>query len=110
MRGAILLAGVGGIAMAIALVYGFGLGNGWAEVRELVHYPWFNVSLVDVYVGFALFGGWIVARERSRLVAGAWIALLLVLGNLIACLYVFRVVLDARGDADRFWRGDRSAG
>ena len=26
------------------------------EVATLTAYPWFNVSLVDVYVGFALFG------------------------------------------------------
>jgi hypothetical protein len=75
------------IAMAAALVYGFGFGGGWAEVGVLMDYPWFVVSLVDVYVGFIFFACWIAMRERI-LASVIWIALLMTLGNLIACFYV----------------------
>ena len=103
-----VLAGIGFVAMAVALVYGFGLGNGWEELRTLVRYPWFNVSLVDVYVGFALFGGWVAFRERSRTKAAVWIVLILTLGNLIACLYAFLAAWRSGGDWNRFWLGDRA--
>lgn len=81
------LAVICGIAMAAALVYGFGIGGGWSEVRVLMGYPWFVVSLVDVYVGFIFFACWIALRERV-LPSIIWIVLLMTLGNIIACLYV----------------------
>lgn len=80
-----------GILMLGALVYGFGFGGGWGEVRLLLDYPWFVVSLVDVYVGFALFACWIATREK-RFPACVWILLLMTLGNLIACIYVLYAV------------------
>lgn len=79
------------IAMAAALVYGFGFGNGWAEVRVLMDYPWFVVSLVDVYVGFIFFAFWIIAREKP-LHSLIWVVLLMTLGNIIACIYVFYAI------------------
>lgn len=100
-----VLLGLGFAAMAAALVYGFARGGGWAEVAELTGYPWFNVSLVDVYVGFALFGAWIVRREPSPLVATVWIVLILALGNLIACGYALLALARSRGDARLFWMG-----
>ena len=109
MRAAWALGGIGFVAMAVALVYGFTLGDGWDEVSILVGYPWFNVSLVDVYVGFALFLGWVVHRERSPLAAGAWIVAILLLGNLIACAYVLLALRTSAGDASRFWHGPAGA-
>jgi hypothetical protein len=108
MRAAAILLGVGVVAMAAALAYGFGLGGGWAEVRTLMAYPWFNVSLVDVYVGFALVGGWIVFRERSPLRAAGWIVLILVLGNLVSCIYALWALASSEGDWRRFWLGSRA--
>jgi hypothetical protein len=108
MRAAVVLLVVGAAAMAAALAYGFALGDGWDEVRALVEYPWFNVSLVDVYVGFALVGGWIVFRERSPLRAGGWIVLILLLGNFVSCLYALVALARSRGDWSRFWLGYRA--
>lgn len=81
--------------MGGALVYGFGFGEGWSEVRELVGYPWFVVSLIDVYVGFILFACWIAVRERV-LAAAIWILLLMTLGNIIACGYVFHAIRSSK--------------
>lgn len=84
-----------GLIMAAALIYGFSFGGGWAEVRILMDYPWFVVSLVDVYVGFILFACWIGVRERP-LPSLVWIALLMTLGNLIACVYVLYALRSGR--------------
>jgi ABC-type transport system involved in multi-copper enzyme maturation permease subunit len=107
MRAAAVLVSAGLVIMVAALVYGFSIGNGWEEVRTLVAYPWFNVSLIDVYVGFALVCGWIWFREASLIRALAWTALVLVLGNAISCLYVLLALHNSEGNWNRFWIGER---
>jgi hypothetical protein len=105
MRAAWVLVGIGLVAMAVALAYGFTRGGGWDEVRTLTAYPWFNVSLVDVYVGFALFGAWVAYREERVIVAAAWIVAILTLGNLVACVYAALALRGSGGDWTRFWLG-----
>ncbi|MEM7229804.1 MAG: DUF1475 family protein [Planctomycetota bacterium] len=92
------------IIMVGALYYGFRWGDGWTEVSLLVKYPWFNVSLVDVYVGFALFCVWVVYREH-RAVSVLWVLLILTLGNAIACLYAVIAFRSCGGSWRRFWLG-----
>jgi len=87
-------------AMLAALVYGFGWGGGWAEVRELLAFPWFVVSLVDVYVCFALIGVWIASRETPAR-AAAWIAALLLLGSAVACVYALLALRAGAGPTAR---------
>ena len=91
MKIAIVLLIACGIAMAAALVYGFGFGGGWTEVGYLMDYPWFVVSLVDVYVGFILFAIWIASREKP-IVSVVWILLLMTMGNLVACIYAIYAI------------------
>ncbi len=105
MRGALTLAALGAGAMALALAHGFGAGDFWVEGGQLMDMPWGRVSLVDIYTGLALFGGWVVHRERRPLVAAAWITGLLLLGNLIACVYVLQAAVRSRGEGQRFWHG-----
>jgi hypothetical protein len=102
---AVAAAGVGAVAMGGALVYGFGWGDFWAEGRTLLAMPWGVVSLVDVYVGFGLFAGWILFREGMGFRACGWILLILLLGNLISCLYVLRALTASAGDWHCFWLG-----
>jgi hypothetical protein len=71
--------------------------------------PWGIVSLVDLYVGFALFSGWIVFRERSWPRSLIWIALVMVLGFFTASLYVLLALRSSAGDWRRFWMGERAA-
>ncbi|MHC5028785.1 MAG: DUF1475 family protein [Planctomycetota bacterium] len=106
--GPILLV-LGMLAVTGAILYGTLMGGGWSEVRELVTFPWFNVTLVDLYVGFALFAAWIVRRETSTLRAVTWIVLLLGLGNVVACFYALQALVGSRGDAAHFWMGSPSA-
>lgn len=103
VTGSILLI-AGTVLMAGALAYGFLVGNGWSEVSQLVTYPWFNVSLVDVYVGFALFCAWIWTRERSAIIAWIWIIAVMLLGNLVACVYALLALRKATNPR-QFWMG-----
>nr|MBN1228314.1 DUF1475 family protein [Anaerolineae bacterium] len=63
--------------------------------------------LVDVYIGFLLFAGWIIFREQSLVRSLIWVVLLLVLGNLTACLYVFVALQTSNNNWRKFWLGRR---
>lgn len=107
MKLAKAFATLGLLAMVVVLVYGFGWGGGWAEVGVLLTYPWFIVSLVDVYVGFILVGVWVFWREPSRAVAVIWCVLILTLGNVISCAYVLLALHRSQGHWAVFRDGSR---
>jgi hypothetical protein len=86
MRIATLLAGEGLAAMGVVLIYAFTQGTFAAEGSTLLSMPWGIFSLVDLYVGFALFSGWIAYREANPVKALAWIVLVMVLGFFAASL------------------------
>ena len=109
MKTATVIAALGLLAMTAALVYGFTVGDFSGEGSVLLDMPWGIVSLVDVYVGFALFSCWIVYRERSLLRSIVWVALMIVLGNFTASLYALIALLTSGGDWKRFWMGRRAA-
>jgi len=100
-----LLLGLGAVVMAAAIVYAFVAGDLIAEAKLMFPYPWFQVAMLDLYVGFLLFAGWIYARESSKRLAIAWIIALLALGNLLSCAYALRALVQSRGDMHHFWRG-----
>ncbi len=89
MKLARIVAASGMLAMMIVLGYAFATGNFAAEGKQLLGLPWGVVSLVDLYVGFALFSTWIVYRDGIRLSSLLWIAAVMTLGSLAICLYVF---------------------
>jgi hypothetical protein len=108
MRLAKVIAFLGLVAMTGVLIYGFTVGDFTGEGRRLLSMPWGIVSLVDLYVGFALFSGWIVFRERSWPRSLIWIALMMVLGFFTASLYVILALRASSGDWGRFWMGKRA--
>ena len=108
MKIAKLIALAGLLAMTAVLVYGFTVGNFSAEGARLLAMPWGIVSLVDLYVGFALFSGWIVFREKAWLPALIWVVLMMVLGFWAGALYTFMALQTSGGDWKRFWYGRRS--
>ena len=57
MKTAKAIALLGLLAMTVVLVYGFTVGDFAEEGKQLLSMPWGIVSLVDLYVGFALFSG-----------------------------------------------------
>ena len=89
---------IGAIAMSGALYNGFVNGDFFRDGRTLLENPWGVVSLVDLYVGFALFSLWIVYRESSIFAKIIWVGLMMVLGFFTASIYLFYVFHQADGD------------
>jgi len=108
MKIAKLIALAGLLAMTAVLVYGFTAGNFTAEGAKLLAMPWGIVSLVDLYVGFTLFSGWIVFREKAWLPALIWVILMMVLGFWAGALYTFIALQASGSDWRRFWLGRHS--
>jgi uncharacterized membrane protein len=110
MRYAKILSVVGMLAMVIVLIYGFTVGDFNTDGAVLLQNPWGIVSIVDLYVGFALFSGWIVYREQSLARAVIWVILMMVLGSLTASVYAFVALQTSKGDWRRFWMGRHAGG
>ncbi len=105
MKLAKLIAVAGLVAMTGILIYGFTVGNFSEEGSVLLSMPWGIVSMVDLYVGFTLFSGWIVYREGSFLRALPWVILMMVLGFFTASLYTLLALQNSGGDWQKFWMG-----
>lgn len=90
-----IIAGLGVAAMALALIVGFTSGDFTAEGGEIIDLVWGRVTLIDLYVGIALFGAFVAWRERSVTVTVLWILLFIVLGNLATAVYVLLAAMQA---------------
>ena len=101
---------LGLLAMTLVLIYGFTVGNFAEEGKQLLSMPWGIVSLVDLYVGFILFSGWIVYREKSAVRSVVWVILMMILGFWAASLYTLIALQTSGGDWRRFWMGKRAEG
>lgn len=108
MKLAKLISLLGLIAMTVVLIYGFTVGDFSKEGTQLLGMSWGIVSLVDLYVGFALFSGWIVFREKALLPSIIWVVLMMVLGFWAGSLYTFLALQSSGGDWKRFWMGKRA--
>lgn len=100
--------GTAAVVMAIALAWGVTAGDLFTEGGALLGMAWGVVSLVEIYVGMILFGCWVFWREASPARAGAWMAAVALLGNIVSCLYVLCALRSAGGDAQQFWMGARA--
>jgi len=101
---------LGFIGMTAILIYGFTVGNFGNEGAKLLTMPWGIVSLVDLYVGFTLFSGWIIYREKKVLPSFIWVILMMVLGFWTCALYTFIALQTSGGNWNRFWMGKRAQG
>lgn len=99
------VAGLGVAAMTAVLVFGFTAGDFAGEGAQLLSMPWGIVSLVDLYVGFTLFSGWILYREGLTWKSALWVMLMMVLGFLAGALYAFLALQSSSGDWQKFWMG-----
>jgi hypothetical protein len=105
MKIAKLVAILGLLAMTTVLIYGFTAGDFSVDGSKILSNPWGIVSLVDLYTGFILFSAWILYREKSYLVAGIWVILMMVLGFFTASLYILVTLYQSQGDWKLFWMG-----
>lgn len=92
--------------MAGTLFYGFMKGDFWEDGGELLENPWGIVSLIDVYVGFFLFIGWVIYRESCPWIMLAWSLAILVGGNLVSAFYAVVALLQSNGNPRIFFLGD----
>ena len=49
---------------------------------------WFQVTLLDAYIGFGIFYAWVVHRERSAPARILWFILIMSLGNIATIAFV----------------------
>ena len=108
MKIAKLISLTGLLAMTAVLIYGFTVGDFLTEGAKLLTMPWGIVSLVDLYVGFALFSGWIVFREKAVLPSVIWVVIMMIMGFWAGALYTFLALQNSNGDWQRFWYGKRA--
>jgi hypothetical protein len=107
MKVAKVISFLGLLAMTVVLVYGFTAGDFFEDGALLFSNPWGVVSLVDLYVGFILFSGWIVYREKSVFRSAIWVFFMLTLGFFTGALYTFIALQNSDGDWHIFWMGRR---
>ena len=105
MRLAKIITVLGILAMTAVLIYGFTVGDFFAEGSQLLAMPWGIVSLVDLYTGFILFSCWIIYREKSLPVAILWTIAMMFLGFFAGSLYAFIALHKSGGDWHKFWLG-----
>lgn len=79
---------LGVVAMVIALAIGFSSGDFTAEGSEILDLAWGRVTLIDLYVGVAIFSAFVAWRERRVATTLAWIVSFVVLGNLATAVYL----------------------
>jgi hypothetical protein len=107
MRAAIVLAALAAAAMLALIARAIALGSFWQDGSVLFALAWGKVTLADLYLGFALFSGWVVFRERSTSRALVCVALVMTLGNAFTTIYVLAALRGSRGSWSRFWLGHR---
>lgn len=100
---------LGIIAMSLALIYGFGVGNFATDGALILANPWGIVSLVDLYTGFVLFSLWIILRESNLMLTILWVAAMMILGFFAGAVYVFIVAIKSKGDWTTFFMGNRKS-
>ncbi len=105
MRLAKIISALGILAMSAVLIYGFTIGDFFAEGSQLAAMPWGIVSLVDLYTGFILFSMWIIYREKSLPIAIVWTVAMMVLGFFAGALYALIALQTSGDDWPKFWLG-----
>ncbi len=103
-----IVALAGALAMLVAIGYAFVAGDFAREGAQIIALPWGVVSLVDLYTGFVLFSLWIIYREAGWPARVIWVALMMVLGNFTAAVYVLWALQRSGGDPRRFFLGARA--
>jgi len=101
--------GYGGfLIMLFIICYALVYGDFFIEGPVLVDMAWGMVTLVDLYLGLLLFSFWVIWREENKTSALSWSVLILLLGNMLSCLYILKSFYESEGNMRRFWLGKRT--
>lgn len=110
MKAAKVVAWICLLAMTAGLINAFTNGDFFIDGGALLDNPWGVMSLIDLYVGFALFSIWIVYREDTTWKMIIWVVNMMVFGFLTGSIYVLKALYEAKGDWNvalhGFSRGD----
>lgn len=98
MKAAKIVAWIGLLAMTAGLINGFVNGDFFADGGALLENPWGVMSLIDLYVGVALFSIWIVYREKTMWKIILWVVNMMIFGFLIGSIYVLKALYESKGD------------
>ncbi len=107
MKTAKILAFSGTLIMLGAFIYGFVYGDFWGEGSILLSMAWGHVSLIDVYIGFGIVSAWVAYREVHFWPSLLWIIGIMLLGNFLACLYIWLQLERSGGNWEKFWYGNK---
>jgi len=89
-------------AMLAALIYGFTVGDFFADGSLILDNPWGIVSLVDLYVGFTIFSIWIYFRESNFIAKIIWIVAMMIFGFFTASIYLLKAAYQSKGNLKIF--------
>lgn len=94
-----ILGAVGAVTMLVAIIGGMVAGGFADGLRTVLGDPWGRVTMLDLAVGLAFFGAWILAREGAVSRAVPWWIALIFTGNLAAGIYL--VIAARNSDSTR---------
>ena len=105
MKVAKYLSFIGFIVMSAAIISGFIFGDFTGEGGVILSLIWGKVTLIDIYLMFLIFSGWIYFREEKLSKFFIWFILILVFGTATACLYLYLAFQSSNDDWDHFFTG-----
>lgn len=95
-----------GLIMFFGFLYGFMKGDLMNEGTMLFSIPWGRVMILDIYIGFVIFGIWIYFREQTIRRFLIWFIPLLFIGNLIAIAYLIYAIFNSKNDMHKLMFGN----
>jgi len=103
MKIAKMFALLGFIVMTISITMGFINGDFTREGSIILSLIWGKITLIDIYIMFLIFAGWIYYREDKLSVFSIWFIFLLIFGAATASLYIYLALKKSNGNWKRFW-------
>lgn len=103
MKTAKILAILSFIIMSVSIITGFISGDFTGEGSIILSLIWGKISMIDIYLMFLIFAGWIFYREEKFSVFLIWFIFLLVFGAATASLYIYLALKKSNGDWKQFW-------
>ena len=85
----VIFAIIGMLAMGTGILYGLIAADFLGEGSQILSIPWGIITLIDIYISFLVFCGWIVFREKSVWKSILWVLFVLGLGSFTISLYLF---------------------
>lgn len=83
----ILLAAAGMISLLLMTIYASSV-RGILDNGHLMSDAWFQVTLLDAYLGFLLFFAWVCCQESGWAARVFWFVAIMIFGNMATCGYV----------------------